>query len=118
MALTSNINEPNSGYNVWNPYGSLHLFNKRTPNDLTSSDKVLDFEKEIIEIFNKGALELNFKKRKEIYGKYQEIVAKQNPMIYLYAPLRIYALRNKVKNVYPSKMGGIFHNLAEIYIQN
>lgn len=116
IALTSNINEPNAGYNVWNPYGSLHLFNKRTPGDLEGSDKILDFEKEIIEIFNKGALELNFNKRKEIYDKYQQIVADENPMLYLYAPLNIYAIRKKVKNVYPTKIGGLFHSMAEIYI--
>ena len=116
IALTSNINEPNSGYNVWNPYGSLHLFNKRTPNDLTSSDKILDFEEELLEIFKKGALELDFNKRKEIYNKYQEIVAKENPMLYLYAPLNIYAIRKNTKNVYPTKIGGLFHSIAEIYI--
>ena len=116
IALTSNINEPNSGYNVWNPYGSLHLFNKRTPNDLTSSDKILAFEQELLDIFKKGALELNFNKRKEIYDRYQEIVADENPMVYLYAPLNIYAIRKKVKNVYPTKIGGLFHSMSEIYI--
>ena len=116
IALTSNINEPNSGYNVWNPYGSLHLFNKRTPNDLIASDKILPFEQELLDIFKKGALELNFQKRKEIYNKYQEIIADENPMIYLYAPLNIYAIRKKVKNVYPTKIGGLFHSMSEIYI--
>ena len=118
IAFTSNILEPNSGYNVWTSNGSLHTFNKRTPNDLKSSDKLLDFEKELDELFKKGALELDFKKRKAIYDKYQEIIARENPMIYLYAQLKIYALRDKFKNVYPSKLGGIFHNLSEVYIQN
>jgi len=118
MGLTSNIIEPNTGYNVWNPYGSLHLFNKRTQNDLANSDKILDFESQILEIFKKGALELTFKKRKEYYDKYQEIIAQENPMIYLYSPLNIYAIRNKVKNVYPTKLGGLFHSLSEIYIEN
>ena len=116
IALTSNINEPNSGYNVWNPYGSLHLFNKRTANDLKSSDKILPFEQDLLDIFKKGALELNFAKRKEIYNKYQEIVADENPMVYLYAPLTIYAIRKKIKNVYPTKIGGLFHSMSEIYI--
>lgn len=115
IALTSNINEPNSGYNVWNPYGALHLFNKRTKNDLEGSDKVLDFESELLEIFKKGALELDFNKRKQIYNKYQQIVAQENPMLYLYAPLQIYAIRNKIKNVYPSKIGGLY-SINEIYI--
>ena len=117
IALTSNINEPNSGYSVWNPYGSLHLFNKRTPNDLKETDIVLDFEQRLLDLFKKGALELDFNKRKKIYDEYQEIVADENPMIYLYAPLQIYALRSKVKNVYPTKIGGLFHSMAEIYIE-
>ena len=118
IALTSNINEPNSGYNVWNPYGSLHLFNKRTPNDLKASDKILDFEERLLTIFKKGALELNFDKRKKIYDEYQQIIADENPMIYLYAPLQIYAIRNKVKNIYPTKIGGLFHSMSEIYIKD
>lgn len=116
IALTSNINEPNAGYNVWNPYGALHLFNQRTVNDLKESDKILDFENKIIQLFKKGALELEFSKRKQIYNEYQQIVADENPMIYLYAPLNIYAIRKKVKNVYPTKIGGLFHSMAEIYI--
>lgn len=118
IALTSNVNEPNSGYNVWTPHGSLHLFNKRTPNDLKESDKLYPFEVELENLFNQGALELDFKKRKIIYDKYQEIIAKENPMIYLYAPLNIVAIRKKVKNIYPTKIGGLIQNMAEIYIDN
>ncbi len=118
IALTSNINEPNAGYNVWTPNGALHLFNKRTNNDIKSTDKILDFEKELENIFKMGALELDFEKRKKIYDKYQELVAKENPMIYLYAPLNISAIRKKVKNVYPTKIGGLIQNIAEIYIEN
>ena len=116
IALTSNINEPNAGYNVWTPYGALHMFNKRTPNDLKESDKILDFEKELETLFKKGALELNFKKRKQIYDKYQEIVAKENPMVYLYAPLNIIAIRKKVKNIFPTKTMGLIHSMSELYI--
>ncbi len=118
LALTSNINEPNAGYNVWTPNGALHIFNKRTNNDLKSTDKVLDFEKKLEEIFNQGALELDFNKRKKIYDKYQEIIAYENPLIYLYAPLNISAIRKKIKNVYPTKIGGLIQNMAEIYIEN
>ena len=94
----------------------MHLFNKRTANDLKASDKILDFEKKLELIFNKGALELDFNKRKAIYDEYQEIIAKENPMLYLYAPLNIFALRNTIKNVYPTRMNGVLQNLNEIYI--
>ncbi len=116
LAFTSNINEPNSGYNVWTPNGALHIFNKRTNNDLKSTDKLLPFELELEHIFNAGALELNFEKRKQIYNRYQEIIADENPLIYLYAPLNISAVRKKVKNVYPTVISGLIHNMSEIYI--
>lgn len=116
LALTSNINEPNSGYNVWSPYGALHLFNKRTQNDKKGFDKVLPFEIELEKLFKRGAIELDFNKRKQIYDKYQEIVADENPLIYLYAPLNITAIRKRFKNIYPTKFGGLIHSMAEIYL--
>ena len=118
IALTSNILEPNSGNNVWKHDGSLHTFNQRTANDLKSSDKILDFEYELDEIFKKGALETDFNSRKKIYDKYQDVIATQNPMVYLYAPLTIQAVRNKVKNIFPTKYTGLFSSLAEIYIEH
>ena len=116
MGLTSNILEANAGQNVWLPNSALHLFNKRTVNDMKGSDKVLDFEREIETLFKQGALELNLEKRKEIYSKYQDVVARENPFIYLYAPITIYSVRKKFKNIYPAQFGGIYPSLAEIYI--
>jgi len=115
IALTSNILEPNSGANVWNPMGALHLFNKRTPNDLKSSDKILPFEEELAEIYKKGAIELDTNKRKQIYNRYQEIIAEENPLVYLYAPLNIIAIRKHFKNINPTRFGGLTYNMAEIY---
>ena len=48
--------------------------------------------------------------------EYQEIVYDQKPFVYIYSPVRIVALRNKFKNIYPSSLGGITHNIEEIYI--
>ena len=117
IALTSNILEPNSGYNVWTPNGSLHLFNKRSVNDLKESDKIYPFEIELEDLFKQGAIELDFNKRKQIYDKYQEIVSKHNPLIYLYAPFNISAIRKKVKNLYPTQLGGLIFDKSQIYIE-
>ena len=117
VALTSNIFEPNSGANVWKSNGNLHQFNKRLKDDDKSTDKLLPFEKELDEIFTKGALELDFNKRKKIYDRYQQIIHDENPMIYLYAPINISAIRNKVKNIYPTKLGGLIYDMAQIYVE-
>ncbi len=116
IALTGNPLEPHSGYNVWNSNGPLHLFNQRSGNDDKSTDELLPFERELNLIFDKAAIELDFDKRKKLYDKYQEIVAENNPVIYLYSPLNIVAVRKKFKNVFPTPLGGATHNLEEIYI--
>ena len=95
----------------------MHQFNKRLKDEDKSTDKLLSFEKELDEIFTKGALELDFNKRKKIYDRYQQIIHDENPMIYLYAPINISAIRNKIKNIYPTKLGGLIYDMAQIYVE-
>lgn len=114
MGLTGNPLEPHSGLNVWNSKGHLHLFNMRYASD--NYDDVLPWEAELDDIFEKAALELDFDKRKILYDKYQQIVYEQRPIIYLYSPLSITAVRNKIKNLYPLPLGGTLHNIEELYI--
>lgn len=116
IGLTGNPLEPHSGKNVWNSRGHLHMFNMRFEGD--KNDKLLPWEKELDAIIEKGALELDFDKRKEIYDKYQEIIYTQKPIIYLYSPLIVVAVRNKIKNLHPTALGGAMHNLDELYIEN
>ena len=114
MGLTGSPLEPNGGKNVWLSDGRLHMFNMRTPQEGKAG--ILPWEKELDEMFTKGALAVKFEDRKIYYDKYQEIVYTQKPMIYIYSPVRIVAIRNKFKNIYPSSLGGLTHNIEEIYI--
>ena len=114
MGLTGSPLEPHDGKNVWTSSGSLHMFNQRPAN--YKIDDRLDWEKEIDEIFAKGALKLSFDERKPLYDRYQTIIYNQKPIIYLYSPIRITAIRKKFKNVFPTSLGGLIYNLDEIYI--
>ncbi len=114
MGLTGSPLEPNGGKNVWLSDGRLHMFNQRTPQE--GKAKILPWEKELDYLYTQGALATKFEDRKKYYDKYQEIVYREKPMIYIYSPIRIVALRNKFKNIYPSSLGGITHNIEEIYI--
>ena len=114
MGLTVSPLEPNGGKNVWLSDGRLHMFNQRNPQE--GKAKILPWEKELDYLYTQGALATKFEDRKKYYDKYQEIVYKEKPMIYIYSPIRIVALRNKFKNIYPSSLGGITHNIEEIYI--
>lgn len=115
MGFTGNTLEPHGGKNVWYSNGPLHIFNQRDEKDYNKG--LLPFEKEMDLIFDKGAAELEFEKRKVYYDKYQEIIAEERPMIYLYSPLRLMAVRNRVGNISPTVLGGVIHNIPEIYIK-
>lgn len=115
MGLTGSPLEPNGGKNVWLSDGRLHMFNMRTPEEGRAG--ILPWEKELDYCYNQGALATKFEDRKKFYDRYQEIIYNQKPMIYIYSPVIITAIRKKFKNVYPSSLNGMLHNLEEIYIK-
>lgn len=115
MGLTGNPLEPNSGRNVWMSDGTLHMFNQRPAN--YQKDDRFDWEKKIDKLYTEGALATDFASRKKFYDEYQKIVYEEKPFIYIYSPLVISAIRNKFKNLYPSMLGGLTHNIEEIYIE-
>ena len=114
MGLTGSPLEPNGGKNVWMSDGTLHMFNQRLEGDENSSR--FDWEKEIDDVYVKGALATSFKERKKYYDEYQRIAYEQKPFIYIYSPIIITAIRTKFKNIFPSALTGITYNLEEIYI--
>ena len=115
MGFTGSPLEPYGGKNVWYSNGTLHVFNQRkTPED---NKIIYPWEKEINELFDKASLELDFEKRKKIYEQYQQVVYDQKPLIYLYSPIIITAIRNKFGNINPTPLGGVVHNLEEVYIK-
>ncbi len=114
MGLTGSPLEPNGGKNVWMSDGTLHMFNQR-PAGYNKDDR-FEWEKKLDELFIKGALATDFKTRKKYYDEYQAIAYEEKPFIYIYSPLIISAIRTKFKNLYPSMLGGLTHNIEEIYI--
>jgi peptide/nickel transport system substrate-binding protein len=112
MGLTGSPLEPHDGKNVWTSRGSLHMFN------MGAKGNIYPWEKELDEIFEQGALKLTYKERKPIYDRYQTIIYNERPIIYLYSPTRITAIRKKFGNIFPTPLGGLIHNLEEIYIKN
>ena len=107
-------NEPNNGANVWYPDGDLHMFNQYKK-DLEGW-KVADWEKQIGQLYIKAARELDEEKRKEIYAEVQALVSEQVPFIYLVNPLSLGAVRNHIKPIEYSALGGAFWNLEELTI--
>ena len=113
MGFTGSPLEPNGGKNVWLSDGTLHIFNQRLEKDANSSR--YNFEKRIDYLYTQGALATKFADRKRFYDEYQAIVYDEKPLIYIYSPIRIVALRNKYQNIYPTSLGGVTHNIEEIW---
>lgn len=115
MGFTGSSLEPYGGKNVWYSNGTLHVFNMRkTPQE---NNNLFEWEKKLNDIFDKASLELNFEKRKTLYEQYQQLVYDEKPIIYLYSPIRVTAVRNKFGNIHPTELGGVVHNLEEIYVK-
>ncbi len=110
LGFTGGI-EPHFGSNVWQSSGHLHAWYPKQKKPAT------EWEAEIDKIFNQAVQELDKNKRKELYDRWQEIVAEQLPLIYTVLPSNIFAVRNKFGNLNPTPYGGAFHNLEEIYIK-
>ena len=115
MGFTGSPLEPYAGKNVWYSNGTLHVFNMRkTPEE---NKNLFWWEKKLNELFDRASLELNFDKRKKLYEEYQQLIYDEKPIIYLYSPIIISAVRTKFGNVYPTELGGVVHNLEEIYVK-
>lgn len=121
MGLTGSPLEPHDGKNVWTSKGPLHMFNMRDREEKSEADKnctcVYPWETELDEIFEQGAKKLTFDERKPFYDRYQQIIYDEKPIIYLYSPTRITAIRKKLKNIFPTALGGLLYNLEEVYIK-
>lgn len=114
MGLTGSPLEPHNGKNVWYSNGSLHLFNQRPSEKVTDR---LPWEARLDKIIDEASLKITYNDRKKLYDEYQQIIYDEKPIIYLYSPLRVTAIRKKFGNIYPSPLSGITYNLDEIYIK-
>ncbi|TCK06306.1 ABC transporter substrate-binding protein [Phorcysia thermohydrogeniphila] len=98
IGLTGSI-DPNGGRNVWMSRGQLHMWNPEQKTPAT------EWEAEVDRLFEEGAKEIDFKRRVEIYKKAYRIIAYEQPLIYIAAPLVLEAAKNEVKNFYPTVWG-------------
>jgi peptide/nickel transport system substrate-binding protein len=98
---------------IWISKSSMHMWNP-------SQDKPeTDWEKEVDKIFDSGARELDKKKRKELFDRWQFIVSDKLPLIFTVLPSYISVAKNHVKNFYPlpHPKSNALYNIEEIYIK-
>jgi peptide/nickel transport system substrate-binding protein len=118
MGLTGSNLEPHGGANIWKSDGFLHLFNQRLvkPGQKTDISDALPWEKQLDQYFEQGSQTFDLNERKAIYDKYQQVIYDQAPLVYLFSQLQVVAVRERVQNVDPTPLGGVTHNMEELWI--
>lgn len=111
LGLTGGI-EPVNGNNVWQSSGNMHQW------EPYQTKPSRPWEKQIDDLFRRGAQEMDETKRKAIYAEFQKIVGEQQPYVYTVVPDSLSAMRNKYGNVKPCAVGGVTWNIEEIYDLN
>lgn len=111
-------NEPNGGASLWFPDGNLHLFNQKPqPGRPPIEGRIIaDWEAKIGDLYIEGARELDIEKRKKIYDETQQLAQEYLPLIYLVNPYSLSAVRNRIKGVKYSALGGAFWNIEKLKI--
>jgi peptide/nickel transport system substrate-binding protein len=111
--------EPNQSFNVWAIDGGLHAFNQgpKAGQPPIQGWEVSDWERKISNLYIKGAQELDETKRKAIYAEAQTLAQDNLPFIYLIKSRSFAAIRDRVKNVKYSALGGALWNIHELKIE-
>ncbi len=105
--------EPHGVAHLWTSNGQAHFFNL----DTARKTPTYPWEKRIDELFSEGASTLDEEKRKAIYAEFQQLVMKEQPMIFLPVFNYTVAIRNTLGNTRPNPYNslGISWNAWEIY---
>jgi peptide/nickel transport system substrate-binding protein len=103
--------EPYNSRTLWASSGALHLWNPKQQKPTTP------WEAEIDGIFNEVGRTADEAKRKQLWGRFQEIAAEQQPLVFLATPNSLQAYRNRLVNVKPTSLAGMRWNLYEISAQ-
>lgn len=98
IGLTGSM-DPYFGQNVWLSSGHLHMWNPNQEKPAT------EWEAKIDELFKKAAVELNPEKRDKLYKEAFRIIGEEQPMIFIVAPEELLAVKNHLKNVFPTVWG-------------
>ena len=118
MGLTGgDLFEPNNSANFLYSDSRLHLFDQREAGKPITDKR--DWEKEIDSLVGEGTKYIEFEKRKKYYHRIQEILWKENPMLYLITPQTILAIQSdNIGNFYPSKLSGPSYNQEQWFFKN
>jgi peptide/nickel transport system substrate-binding protein len=113
MGIASFDADPNSDINVWLSSGGTHLWNPSQARPATP------WEAEIDRLIEEQMSARTFEQRKKLYDRAQEILAENQPMIFLASPNILAGAKNSIGNFHPAVLEPyVLWNVEQIYVKN
>jgi peptide/nickel transport system substrate-binding protein len=110
MGLATGDVDPNGDMNVWTSDGATHLWN------LGERKPATPWEAEMDTLMRQQLTTLDFKARKKIYDRVQQIVADQLPVICIASPNILVGAKKPLQNFRPAILEHYtLHNVEELY---
>jgi peptide/nickel transport system substrate-binding protein len=112
MGIASFDADPNSDINVWLSSGGTHLWNPSQAHPATP------WEAEIDRLIEEQMSVRTFEQRKKIYDRAQEVLAENQPMIFLASPNILAGAKNSIVNFHPAVLEPyVLWNVEQLYLK-
>jgi peptide/nickel transport system substrate-binding protein len=113
LGLVSFDADPNSDINVWLSSGGTHLWNPSQAHPATP------WEAEVDGLMVAQLTATRGEQRKKLYDRVQEILAENQPMIFLASPDILVGARNTIGNFHPAVLEPYaLWNVEQLYLRN
>jgi len=113
LGLASFDADPNSDINVWLSSGGAHLWNP------SQSHPSTPWEAEIDRLMEQQLATAGYDQRKKLFDRVQEILAQNQPMIFLASPDILVGAKNSIANFHPAVLEPyVLWNVEQLYVRN
>jgi peptide/nickel transport system substrate-binding protein len=113
LGLASFDADPNSDLNVWLSSGGTHLWNP------SQSHPATPWEAEIDKLMEQQLVTPGYAQRKKLYDRVQEILAEDQPMIFLASPDILVGAKTSIANLHPAVLEPyLLWNIEQLYFRS
>ena len=113
LGLVSFDADPTADLNVWLSSGGTHLWNPSQPHPATA------WEREIDNLIQEQLAAPSYTPRKKAFDRLQQILAENQPMIFLASPDILAGAKNSIGNFHPAVLEPyVLWNVEQLYFRN
>jgi peptide/nickel transport system substrate-binding protein len=113
LGLVTSDADPNPDLNVWLSSGGSHLWNPAQGHPATA------WEAEIDRLMEQQLTAPSYEQRKRLYDRVQQILAEEQPMIFLASPDILAGAKDTIGNFHPTVLESyVLWNVEQLYFRN